>query len=194
MNRLRSGVNRAVLVCAGLPLAAAGITLGAPEVVGRDRMPSWWPMAASGTVWVDRGALARWREHGWWTPVVVTALAAALLLCLGWCVLQVRSGRVRALPLGGDGLTLDGAALTQAVARSTRSVPGVTQVRVRLLGRPGRLRVRMHLVLDPDASPAAVLSHISTHTLPEAREAVAPQHLNTEIRLHIRRHPHQRVT
>ncbi|MFE7975680.1 alkaline shock response membrane anchor protein AmaP [Streptomyces shenzhenensis] len=194
MNRLRSGVNRAVLVCAGLPLTAAGIALGFPEVVGRDRVPSWWPLAASGTVWVDRDALARWRDHDWWAPAVLAALAAALLLCLGWCLHQARGGRVSTLPLDRAGLTLDGAALAQAVARHTRTVPGVTQARVRLVGRSRRLRLRLHLVLAPDASPAAVLAHIGTHTLPEAREAIAPRRLDAEVRLRVRRRPRRRVS
>ncbi|WP_369228678.1 hypothetical protein AB5J52_49695 (plasmid) [Streptomyces sp. R39] len=193
MNRLRGGVNRALLACAGLPLTATGIALGFPGVVGRDQVPSWWPPAASGTVWADRDALARWRDHGWWATAVTAVLAAALLLCLGWCLHQARSGRVSSLPLGRAGLALDGAALAQAVARRTRTVPGVTQARVRLVGRTGRLRIRLRLVLAPDASPSAVLAHIGTHTLPEAREAIAPRRLDAEVRLRVRRRPRRRV-
>ncbi|MDN3026018.1 alkaline shock response membrane anchor protein AmaP [Streptomyces sp. S.PB5] len=193
MSRLRNGVNRAALVCAGVPLTVAGIWLSLTDALGRGRLPSWWPPFGSGRVWVDRGALARWRDHGWWTPTMVVALGVAAVLCLCWCALQARRGRVRAAPLGRAGVTLSGAALAQALAHQTRTVPGVAQARVLLIGRPGRLRVRVDVVLAAHASPAAVLSYFNTRTLAEAREVIAPQRLDAELRLRTRRHRFRRV-
>lgn len=192
MNRLRGGVNRVALACVGIPLTATGVVLGAAGVAGRDRLPSWWPVCAPGSVWLDRGRLALWRDHEWWTPVVVTALATVLLLCLGWCALQVHGGRLRLLPLGLDHVTLSGFALSDAVERRTRDLPGVVQARVRLLGRPDRLRLQVHVVLAPEASPSAVVSHFGARTLPEAREA-ARRRVDAEMRLRTRRHRIRRV-
>ncbi|MDX3763402.1 alkaline shock response membrane anchor protein AmaP [Streptomyces sp. AK02-04a] len=192
MNRLRGGLNRAALACVGIPLATAGTVLGADGVLGRGRLPSWWPVFASGSVWVDRGTLASWQDHNWWTPLAATALGVALLLCLYWCALQVRGGRVRILPFSRDDITLSGFALSDAVERRTRALPGVMRARVHLLGRPTRLRLRVHVVLAPGASPAAVLSHFSTRTLAEAREVTA-RRIDAEVRMQTRRHRSRRV-
>ncbi|MEU2717691.1 hypothetical protein [Streptomyces sp. NPDC007205] len=192
MNRLRGGINRAALACTGIPLATTGVVLGAADVVGPDRLPPWWPTFAPGSVWVDRGRLALWRDHGWSTPAVVTVLGIVLLLCLAWCALQVRRGRLHILTLGVAGVTLSGFALSDAVERRTRNLPGVTQARVHLLGRPDRLRLRVHVVLAPGASPSAVLSHFSARVLAEARE-VAARRIDAEVLLRTRRHEFRRV-
>jgi hypothetical protein len=193
VSRLRNGINRTALACAGIALTAAGTALGAVDHFGRDRLPTWWPTLAPDTAWVDRDTLVRWRDQGWSTSVVVTVLGAAVLLCLAWCALQVRSERVRLLPLGHDGITLSGDALSGAIAQRTQSVPGVAQARVRLLGKPHRLRARVYVVLAADAAPAAVLQHFSTHTLAETREVVFPRHVAAEVRFQTRRGRPRRI-
>lgn len=193
MSRLRNGINRTALACAGIALTAAGTVLAGADLLGRDRLPPWWPVAAPDTAWLDRDALVRWRDDGWSTSVVAAVLGAAVLLCLAWCSLQLRRERVRLLPLGREGITLSGSALADAIAQRTQSLPGVVQARVRLLGSPYRLRARVHVVLDDDASPADVLQQLNTRTLVEAREAVVPRPIHAEVRFQVRRHRPSRI-
>lgn len=193
MSRVRSGINRTALACAGIALTAGGTVLAAADLLGGDRLPHWWPVAAADTAWLDRDALVRWRDDGWSTAVAAAVLGAAVLLCLGWCSLQVRRERVHILPLGNEGITLSGSGLSSAIAQRTRSVPGVVQARVRLVGRPYRLRARVHVVLADDASPAEVLEHFTTHTLTEAREVILPRRIDADVRFQVRRHRPSRI-
>lgn len=193
MSRLRNGINRTALACAGIALTAAGTALAALDQFGRERLPTWWPMLAPNTTWVERDTLVRWRDQGTSTSIVMAVLGVAVLLCLAWCALQVRSERVRLLPLGHDGITLSGDALSSAIAQRMQCVPGVAHARVRLLGKPHRLRTRVYVVLVADASPAAVLQHFTTHTLAEAREVAFPRHVDAEVRFLARRHRPRRI-
>ncbi|WP_369217554.1 hypothetical protein [Streptomyces flavofungini] len=149
MSRLRNGTNRAALGVLAVALLCGGAALAsATEPVG-DRLPEGWPRLPADRVWLDASALSRWRGHGWWTPVVIAALALGLLLFLWWAVGQVRTGRLRQLPLGHSGVTLAGPALASAMAERVRSVRGVADAEVSLLGTPRRLRARITLSLTP---------------------------------------------
>ena len=145
--------------------------------------------------WTHDG-LGRWRDHSWWPPVVIAALAVALLLFLCWVALEVRAGRLRVLPLGRDGVTLAGPALAAAMAGRVQAVDGVARAHVRLLGRPHRLRARITLVLAADGSPRAVLRRLAEQAVAEARAAAAPRALEAEVRIGVRTHrarPRRRV-
>lgn len=192
MNRLRGGVNRLALACVGTLLAATGTVFTGAGILGRARIPFRWPPFADAAAWVNHGGPAQWRHADWSTPAAVTALGAALLLCLGWSAYQLRGNRVNVLPLVRDGVTLSGSALAETVERRTRSLPGVVQAQVYLLGTPDRLRLRVHVILAPGASPAEVLAHFSTRTLQEARSVTA-RRIDAEVHLRVRRHRPRRV-
>jgi len=184
---MRQGINRTGLACVGLALTAMGTVLAGAELTGHSRLPSWFPLIASGTTWLDRDTLIRWRDERWSTVVVAAVLGTTVMLCLAWCSLQLRTEKMRTLSSGYDGLTLSGAALSRVIAERTKSLPGVNHARVHLLGSHNRLRARIRIMLDDDASPADVLQHLNTQTLVEAREAVAPRRIHAEVRFQVRR-------
>ncbi|MGW7084439.1 alkaline shock response membrane anchor protein AmaP [Streptomyces sp. NPDC054871] len=193
MSRLRSGTNRSTLLCAAAVLLFAGTALATAAAPVRDRLPSALPRVGAGRVWLDQEMLGRWRDHGWWPPVVIAALAVGTVLFLCWTAAQIRTGRLRELPLGQAGVTLSAAALASAMAERARAVDGVARAHVRLLGRPRRLRARITLVLDPDGSPEAVLRELARGTIAEARAAAAPRTLEADVRLTTRRHRARRI-
>ncbi|MFC8131223.1 hypothetical protein [Streptomyces sp. NPDC057302] len=193
MSRLRGGTNRSTLFCVAAVLLAAGAALASAAAPVRDRLPSGFPRIGADRVWLDQELLGRWRDHGWWQPVVIAALAVGAVLFLSWATVQIRSGRPRELPLGQPGVTLSATALAAAMAEGARAVDGVARAHVRLLGRPRRLRARITLVLDPDASPEAVLRELAGGTVAEARLAAAPRVLEADVRLTTRPHRARRI-
>ncbi|GGV41179.1 hypothetical protein GCM10010277_29740 [Streptomyces longisporoflavus] len=193
MSRLRSGANRSTLFCAAAVLLGAGAVLASMAAPVRDRLPADWPRVGADRVWLDQDMLDRWREHGWWTPVALAAAALGVVLFLCWAVAQIRTGRLRELPLGQPGVTLSASALSSVLADRARAVEGVARADVRLLGRPRRPRARITLVLDPDASPEAVLREFARGPVAEARTAAAPRDLRVDVRLTTRRHRASRI-
>lgn len=193
MSRIRSSTNRATLFCVGAVLLCAGAVSASVASSVRERLPSALPYIGADRVWLDEELLGRWRDHGWWPPVVIAALAVGGVLFLCWAAFQIRSGRVRELPLGQPGVTLSGKALASVMAERARAVDGVARAHVRLLGRPGRLRARITLVLDPDGSPEAVLRELARNTIAEARAAAAPRVLDADVRLTTRPHRARRI-
>lgn len=193
MSALRNGVNRATLLCAAAVLLGSGAALATTTAPVRDRLPSGWPRLGTDRVWLDEAALGRWRDHGWWPPVVIAALAVVLLLFLCWTVLEVRTGRLRVLSLGRDGVTLAGPALAAAMTERVQAVDGVARAHVRLMGRPHRLRARITLVLAADGSPRAVLRHLAERAVAEARAAAAPRALEAEVRISVQTHRIRRI-
>ncbi|MFE6165467.1 alkaline shock response membrane anchor protein AmaP [Streptomyces sp. NPDC056486] len=193
MSRLRSSTNRSTLFCAAAVLLVAGAVLASAAAPVRDRLPSALPRIGADRVWLDQEMLGRWRDHGWWPPVVIAALAVGAVLFLCWTVAQIRTGRLRELPLGHPGVTLSATALASAMAERARAVDGVARAHVRLLGHPRRLRARITLTLDPDASPEAVLSELARNTVAEARAAAAPRALEADVRLTTRPHRARRI-
>ncbi|MFD4634130.1 hypothetical protein ACFVYR_28755 [Streptomyces sp. NPDC058284] len=186
MTRLRTGANRAALFCVAAVLLGSGAVLASATGPVRDRLPSGWPRLGGDRVWLDGADLARWRAHGWWTPLVVAALCVGVLLFLGWAVAAVRRGRLRELPLGQPDVTLSGPALAAVMAERAGAVDGVAHAYVSLRGSPRRLRARVTLVLLPDSSPEAVLRDLARHTVAEARAATSPRPLAVDVRLTMR--------
>ncbi|MFF1697856.1 alkaline shock response membrane anchor protein AmaP [Streptomyces sp. NPDC058257] len=193
MSRLRSSTNRSTLFCVAAVLLVAGAALATAAAPVRARMPSALPRIGADRVWLDQGMLGRWRDHGWWPPVVIAALAVGVVLFLCWTVAQVRTGRLRELPLGHAGVTLSATALAAAMAERAQAVDGVARAHVRLLGRPRRLRARVTLVLDPDASPEGVLREVARGSVAEARAAAEPRVLEADVRLTTRPHRTRRI-
>ncbi|MFH8608793.1 hypothetical protein ACH4D5_15070 [Streptomyces sp. NPDC018029] len=193
MSRLRSGANRTALLCAAVALLGAGAALASATDGVRERLPAGWPRLGADRVWLDGRDLGRWRDQGWWTPLVIAALSVGVLLFLGWAVAQLRSGRVRELPLGQPDVTLSGAALAAAMAERARAIEGVADARVRLRGNSRRLRARITVVLLPDSSPETVLQMLARHTVAEARAATAPRTLTADVRLRVQSHKSRRL-
>ncbi|MGV9884136.1 alkaline shock response membrane anchor protein AmaP [Streptomyces sp. NPDC003006] len=188
MSRLRNGTNRAVLLGVAAVLLASGAALASATGPARDRLPSGWPRLSSGKAWFDGEALGRWRDHGWWPPLVITALAVGMLLFLCWGAAQIRAGRLRELPLGQAGVTLSGPALAAAMAERAEAVDGVARAHVALLGRPHRLRARITLVLTADSRPETVLHDLTRQAVAEARAAAAPRAVEADVRLTVQHH------
>ncbi|WP_030781574.1 hypothetical protein [Streptomyces sp. NRRL S-920] len=193
MSRLRSGTNRVALLAVAAGLLVSGVALASAVGSVRERLPSRWPRLPADRTWLDGEALGRWRDQGWWPPLVITALCVGVLLFLCWGVAQLRAGRLRELPLGQPDVTLSGAALAAAMAERAGAVDGVARAHVTLLGRPRRLRARITLVLAADSRPEAVLRDLAGQAVAEARAAVAPRALEAEVRLTVQRHRTRRL-
>lgn len=183
MSRLRDVTHRGALFVLAAALVGAGAALASATETVRDRLPAGWPRLPADRVWLDEGALGRWRDQGWWTPLVIAALCLGVLLFLWWAVGQLRAGRLRELALGRADVTLSGAALASAVAERARAVPGVADARVVLLGRSARLRVRVTVTLASDGVPGAVLGALAREALAEVRGVAAPRGVEAEVRL-----------
>ncbi|CAM5684764.1 Alkaline shock response membrane anchor protein AmaP OS=Streptomyces alboniger OX=132473 GN=CP975_01325 PE=4 SV=1 [Streptomyces alboniger] len=183
MSRLRNGTNRGALFVLAAALVVAGGVLASATGPVRDRLPAGWPRLPGDRVWLDQEALGRWRDRGWWTPLVIVALSVGVLLFLWWAFAQLRAGRVRELTLGQPGVTLSGSALASAMAERARAVRGVADAEVALLGRSRRLRVRITLTLTADCLPGAVLGELVREAVAEASVAAAPRRLEAEVRL-----------
>ncbi|WP_447035199.1 alkaline shock response membrane anchor protein AmaP [Streptomyces sp. DSM 118878] len=183
MSGLRNSTNRGALFVLAAALVVAGAALASVTDLVRDRLPAGWPRLPADRVWLGEETLGRWRDRGWWTPVVIAALCLGVLLFLWWAVGQLRTGRLRELALGQGDVTLSGSALASAMAERARAVPGVADARVVLCGRPRRLRVRVTLTLASDAGPGAVLRELTEEAVAELRAAAAPREVEAEVRL-----------
>ncbi|MEU7576359.1 hypothetical protein AB0B50_01965 [Streptomyces sp. NPDC041068] len=193
MSGLRGTANRAALLCVAAALLLSAAVLASATALVRDRLPSGWPRLGADRVWLDRETISGWRAHDWWPLLVSTALAVLVALLVSLALLQLRSGRLRELPLGQPGVTLTGTALASVMADRARTIDGVARAHVRLLGRPRRLRARITLVLDPGSSPEAVLRRLARDTIAEARAATAPRTLEADVRITTRTHRAQRL-
>lgn len=194
MNRLRTGTNRTFLACLGVVLIVGGAWAAATGPALRPHLASWWPRAAPGTVLLDREALGRLREQGWWTPAVVAVLAVGLLLLAAWFAAQLRRGGTGILPLGPPGVTLRARALSGALDTHAGALPGVARARVRVRGRSRRrLHARVVLLLEPDAEPGAVLRSFTRGPLAEARGSAAPWTLDADVRFSVLPHKTHRT-
>ncbi|WP_206310946.1 alkaline shock response membrane anchor protein AmaP [Streptomyces sp. A1499] len=182
MSRLRNATRRGVLFVLAAALVGAGAALASATEPVRGRLPAGWPRLPADRVWLDGDALGRWRDRGWWTPLVIAALCLGVLLFLWWAAGRLRAGRLRELALGRADVTLSGAALASAVAERARAVRGVADARVVLLGRSARLRVRVTVTLASDGVPGAVLGALAREALAEVRGVAAPRGVEAEVR------------
>ncbi|WP_051854970.1 hypothetical protein [Streptomyces sp. NRRL B-1347] len=199
MSGLRSAANRAVLLVTGALAVLGGAALATTADAVRQRLPQGWARLDPDRLWLDGAALDRWRAHGWWPAAVIAALALGVLAFGACAAYEIRPGRLRRLALGDErplkdgGITLSGTAFAAALAERARSTPGVDGARVRLLGRPQRLRAHVTVTLAPGAAPAAVLQRLARDTLAEARAAAAPRTLQAEIHFEVRPHAARRL-
>ncbi|MFI6108723.1 alkaline shock response membrane anchor protein AmaP [Streptomyces sp. NPDC051310] len=185
VNRALVGLAGLVLLCVGGAVLAAGLDLG---------VPSWWPWRGPDAVLLaeDRRGTGDWR----W-PVAVAVLAALVLLALVWLLAQLRRQRLTEVLVDtgdGEGAVLQGRTLEDAVESEAETLDGVASARVRLTGRRTAPEARVSLTLEPHASPAATLTHLSSEALGHARTSAGLPVLPAEALLRPLKHRPGRVT
>ncbi|MEU0842123.1 alkaline shock response membrane anchor protein AmaP [Streptomyces sp. NPDC005962] len=169
-------------------LGAALMGAGAVTLLAGRRSP--------GTVLLTRADRVRWRDEGWWWPVVIATLSVLALLALWWALAQLRRRRLNdvLVPLDdGTGARLRGHALETALRADAESLSGVAHAHVHLHGRRAAPKARVALVLDPRAEPAATLRRLETQTLTQARTSAGLPDLPAEVRLRGEHHGAERA-
>ncbi|MFI6339628.1 hypothetical protein [Streptomyces sp. NPDC050535] len=190
---LRPGLNRAVLATVGLVLLLGGVWLAITPASWAPSLPGRWPDPGSHTALLDAERLTGLRTHGWWTPTVMAASIAATVLFALWCAGQLRGGSRPLVPLSAPGSALRTRALEDVVTQQAAAIGGVARCRTRVLVRRRHLYVRLHVWLQPSATPAAVLPDL-TALAAQTETAITPYLVRTEVRFAVRSHrmPHVR--
>nr|WP_166027159.1 alkaline shock response membrane anchor protein AmaP [Streptomyces chilikensis] len=194
MNTVLWTVNRVLLGLIGLVLLVTGgsvlaVGLGAPP-------PRWWIHRDRHDVLLTVAERTRWRDQGWWWPVVFTVLALLVVLTLWWLTRSVQRHRLAVVRVdtGDDeGAVLRARALESSVASEAARLEGVERVRVRLTGRHRNPRIRVRVRLEPDADPGRTLDRLTSETLAHARASVGLTSLPSEIRMRAAGHRPERV-
>ncbi|CAM5559078.1 Alkaline shock response membrane anchor protein AmaP OS=Streptomyces alboniger OX=132473 GN=amaP PE=4 SV=1 [Streptomyces alboniger] len=187
-------VNRVLLALAGLVLLVLGgsalaVGLGAPP-------PSWWIHDGRHDVLLAAGDRTRWRDAGWFWPVVIGLLALLVLLALWWLSAQLRRRRLPEVLVetgDGEGARLRGRAMEDVLAGEAETQDGVERARVVLTGRRGAPRARTELTLAAHATPADALHRFAAEALAHARESAGLASLPATVRLRGVRHRAERV-
>ncbi len=197
---MRTTVNRVLLTLVGLILIAVGgaVLVGALDLSRHwgFTLPSWWPYKGPHDVLLSAHDRTRYRDHGWWWPVVIAVLAVLVLIALWWLVAQLRDRRLgHVLVDSGDrgGVLLRGRAMEDALAADAEALPGVAGAGVRLTGRRAAPATRMSLLLDGDAVPGAIVRDLDGQVLAEARASAGLAELPAEVRMHGERRRARRV-
>ncbi|MCB8904879.1 MULTISPECIES: alkaline shock response membrane anchor protein AmaP [unclassified Streptomyces] len=187
-------VNRVLLGLAGLLLVLAG---GGVLAASLDlSVPHWWPWSGPSDVLLSAADRQRWRDEGWWWPVVIAVLGLVVLLALWWLLVQFRRARLAEVVVdSGDGevAVLRGRALESVLEADATAQEGVAKAHVSLTGRRATPRTRVALLLEPYASPGAALTTLSTQALAHARTSTGLPALPTEARLRAVKHRARRV-
>ncbi|MYU35223.1 alkaline shock response membrane anchor protein AmaP [Streptomyces sp. SID8358] len=195
MSRVIGKVNRVLLGLVGLILLVVG---GGVLVTGLGvSLPSWWPFDSKGDVLLSKGDRGRWRDEGWWWPVVIAVLAVLVLLALWWLLAQLRRARLSEVLIDsgdGEGAVLRGKALESALGDDTAGLDGVADSKVRLAGRRRAPEARIRLLMEPHGAPAKVLRELSDEALAHARSSAGLDELPAEVRLKAVKHRAERVT
>lgn len=194
-------VNRVLLALVGLVLLALGLAalcggLDLPRRWGLS-MPAGWPWTTSHAALLPAADRTRWRDQGWFWPVVFAVLAVLLVLLLWWLLVQARRRRLDAVLVDtgdGEGALLRGRALEGVLAAEAERLTGVDGARVALAGRRTGPRLRVGLHLAPHAAPGPAVRQLTAEALEHARTSASLEELPAEIRLRAVRHRAQRVT
>ncbi|MEU6881153.1 alkaline shock response membrane anchor protein AmaP [Streptomyces sp. NPDC046712] len=188
VNRVLLGLVGLLLVVGGGAVLAAGFDLG---------VPSWWPWSGPSDVLLSKVDRQRWRDEGWWWPVVIAVLGLVVLLALWWLVAQFRRGRLAEVLVDtgdGEGATVRGRALESVMEADAAAQDGVARARVALTGRRRAPHTRVALRLEPYASPRQALATLSGEALENARGSTGLPSLPTEARFRAVKHRASRVT
>ncbi|MFD7923185.1 alkaline shock response membrane anchor protein AmaP [Streptomyces sp. NPDC059740] len=196
--QVRKTLNRILTALAGLVLLCAGglVLLGGQDMPRRWNLPAGWPWARPDGVLLSRADRTRWRDQGWWWPVVLAVLVVLALLALWWLLSQFRRNKIGEVLVDthdGAGARVRGRALEEAVETEVEALPGVARAAARLTGRRTRPALRLWLRLEPHADPSRAVAHLNEATLPGLRDSVGADTLPTEIRLGGVRHGAERV-
>ncbi|QEU95248.1 alkaline shock response membrane anchor protein AmaP [Streptomyces kanamyceticus] len=188
-------VNRVVLGLAGLVLFVVG---GAVLAVGLGASPpSWWIHDDRHDVLVSAADRARWRDAGWFWPVVIAGLAVVVLLALWWLSAQLRRRRLSEVLVetgDGEGALLRGRAMENVLSGEAETLEGVERAQVVLTGRRGTPQARVELVLEPHATPSEALHRLSAEALAHARDSAGLASLPATVRLRAVKHRAERVS
>ncbi|WP_189891382.1 alkaline shock response membrane anchor protein AmaP [Streptomyces xantholiticus] len=188
VNRVFLGLAGLVLMCAGGAVLAAGVGLS---------VPSWWPYDGRHDVLLSDADRARWRDEGWWWPVVIAVLATLVVLGLWWFLAQLRRARLAEVLVesgDGEGALLRGRALEGVLEDEVASLEGVSRASVTLMGRRNAPRARAVLQLEPDAAPGGTLARLTDEAVAHARDSAGLEALPTEVRLGLAKHRARRVS
>ncbi|MFD5628015.1 MULTISPECIES: alkaline shock response membrane anchor protein AmaP [unclassified Streptomyces] len=188
-------VNRVLLGVTGLALVVLG---GSVLAVGLGASPpSWWIHDGRHDVLVSDADRARWRDEGWFWPVVIAGLAVLVLLALWWLVAVLRRRRLAEVIVDtgdGEGALLRGRAMEGVLADEAGRLDGVQRAQVQLTGRRNGPEARVQLLLEPHADPAHALHSVTTRALAHARDSAGLATLPAEVRLRGVKHRAERVS
>ena len=201
MNGVIGKVNRVLLGLAGLGLFVLGgsVLVGSLDLAERwgFSLPGWWPFRGPDDVLLGEEGRTRYRDDGWWWPLVFAVLGLLLALLLWWLLAQFRRYRIAEILVDsgdGAGAMLRGRALENAIAAETDSLEGISRTQVRLMGRRTQPRARLAMLLEARALPARSLARVSGEALLNARKSAGLDRLPAEVRLRAVRHRARRVT
>jgi hypothetical protein len=194
-------VNRALIGLTGLFLIGSGLaalTAAAdlPRRWGFD-LPPGWSWQTPEDVPLTRADRTQWRDDGWWWPTVIGVLSVLILLALWWLVAQLRRKRLaEVLVDSGDGVgaLLRGRAMEEVVAAEAESLPGVDRARITHVGRRTQPKLRIGLLLAPQARPDDLVRRLRAEAVEHARVSAGLAELPAEARLRSAKHPAERVT
>ncbi|MFJ4834068.1 alkaline shock response membrane anchor protein AmaP [Streptomyces sp. NPDC088747] len=188
-------VNRVLLGVTGLALVLLG---GSVLAVGLGASPpSWWIHDGRHDVLVSDADRARWRDEGWFWPVVIAGLAVLVLLALWWLVAVLRRRRLAEVIVDtgdGEGALLRGRAMEGVLADEAGRLDGVQRAQVQLTGRRNGPEARVQLLLEPHADPGHALHSVTTRALAHARDSAGLSTLPAEVRLRGAKHRAERVS
>ncbi|MFJ6698441.1 alkaline shock response membrane anchor protein AmaP [Streptomyces sp. NPDC091272] len=192
---MRNPVNRVLLGLLGLVLVALG---GAALLAGLGvSVPSWWPFAGRDDVLLSTADRTRWRDEGWWWPVVIAVLSLCVLLSLWWLLAQLHRKRLGTIRVPGEGgseqVLLRGRALERVLRQEAEATEGVSRADVTLKGRESEPRARISLLLGPSGSPARAVAQLAGSGVATARESVRARRLPTVVRVRGARRGARRV-
>jgi hypothetical protein len=194
-------VNRVLMGLCGLALFGFGLaaTLAALDLPRRWGFtpPSWWSWRGPDDVLLTRADRVQWRAEGWWWPVVIGGLSVLVLLALWWLLAQLRRKRLTEVLVDsgdGSGALLRGRAMEDVVTAEVETQPGVERARVTLVGRRNQPRVRVGLLLAPQAHPGDAVRRLRAEALEHARASTGLQSLPAEVRISSAKHAAERVS
>lgn len=177
-----AGADRSLLTLAGIVLAAlaAVVLLLSYGVFGRYRAgrPLLDPIALN---WANHHLLAtRW--------IAIGVGVVLVILGLWWLLGSLRPERRPDVLLAdspGERLTVEHAAISEAVRADAETIDGVSRARVRLVGTPRRPALRMTLALAEGTDVRDVWAELDGRVLARARQAFSVDALPAAVRLEL---------